>query len=89
MNREKWSRRAMLRTLGAGALGAAAFSPEHLALAAEPAKPKGNIKQSVCRWCYGQDPAGASSPQERKQDRLQVRSSCSAPTSSRSSSRSA
>jgi hydroxypyruvate isomerase len=56
MTSEKWSRRAVLRTLGAGALGAGAFSPEHLALAAEPVKPKGNIKQSVCRWCYGKVP---------------------------------
>lgn len=56
MTREKWSRRAWLRTLGAGALGAAALSPELMALADEPAKPKGNIKQSVCRWCYGRVP---------------------------------
>jgi hydroxypyruvate isomerase len=47
------NRRSMLQSLSAGAaaLAAAEFAaPLH---ADEPAKIKGNIKQSVCRWCYG------------------------------------
>lgn len=42
-------RRAALAALGAGAVAAVALDVH----AAEPAKPKGNIKQSICRWCYG------------------------------------
>jgi hydroxypyruvate isomerase len=52
-----WSRRNVLRAAGAGVLGALAAP----GLRAEPpgaeAQPiKGNIKQSVCRWCYGRIP---------------------------------
>ncbi len=47
------SRRSVLQTAGVGILGAwaapsvAADKPQD-----EPSKPKGNIKQSICRWCY-------------------------------------
>jgi hydroxypyruvate isomerase len=47
------SRRSALKTVGAGALGA--VSASHLMAEPrpdEPHKAKGNIKQSVCRWCY-------------------------------------
>ena len=50
MSRNVWNRRAVLQSLA----GAAVAVP-HL-LADEPAKAKGNIKQSVCRWCYGKIP---------------------------------
>lgn len=51
---QSWNRRAVLQTLGAGTT-AATFAGA-LSAADEPAKPKGNIKQSVCRWCYGKMP---------------------------------
>ncbi len=52
-----WNRRSVLRTVGAGIAGAlAAASVEVVAFADEAAKVKGNIKQSVCRWCYGKIP---------------------------------
>lgn len=41
-------RRTALKSLAAGAVAATA-----LHAADDPAKVKGNIKQSVCRWCYG------------------------------------
>ena len=44
-------RRSALKALGAGALGVTAL--RSTTIAAEPFKPKGNIKQSICRWCYG------------------------------------
>jgi hydroxypyruvate isomerase len=65
-NTPLFSRRAMLRNVGAGV--ATALAPT-LACGAEPkdsssSKLNGNIKQSVCRWCYGKIPleelAGAS-----------------------------
>jgi hydroxypyruvate isomerase len=49
----RWTRRSVLQAAGAGAIGTLALSPLN---ADEPAKPKGNIKQSVCRWCYGKIP---------------------------------
>jgi hydroxypyruvate isomerase len=49
-----WNRRAVLQTLGSGAATAALAGS--LSAVDEPAKPKGNIKQSVCRWCYGKLP---------------------------------
>jgi len=57
MKKNLLSRRAVLQTAGLGMLGAWAAP----AIAAdkrqeEPAKPKGNIKQSICRWCYGSIP---------------------------------
>jgi hydroxypyruvate isomerase len=51
------SRRSVLQTAGLGVVGAwvapltAADKRQD-----EPAKPKGNIKQSICRWCYGSIP---------------------------------
>jgi hydroxypyruvate isomerase len=54
MTDQLWNRRAVLQTLGSGAAGAAVAGS--LPAADEPAKPKGNIKQSVCRWCYGKLP---------------------------------
>jgi hydroxypyruvate isomerase len=47
MARRLLTRRRALGVLGAAVVGASAGR------AAEPAKAKGNIKQSVCRWCYG------------------------------------
>jgi hydroxypyruvate isomerase len=46
------NRRTALKTLGAGL----ALAGTGVFAADEPAKPKGNIKQSVCRWCYGKIP---------------------------------
>jgi hydroxypyruvate isomerase len=51
------SRRSVLQTAGVGVLGAwvapslAKDKPQD-----DPGKPKGNIKQSICRWCYGSIP---------------------------------
>jgi hydroxypyruvate isomerase len=45
-------RRSALGALGAGAVSAIAAS----SAAADAPKIKGNIKQSVCRWCYGRIP---------------------------------
>ena len=54
MNRTNlWNRRSVLQTLGAGVTGAWAASRLS---AEEPVKAKGNIRQSVCRWCYGNIP---------------------------------
>src|SRR5580692_9477974 len=47
------NRRSVLRTLGVGTV--AALAAPRLS-ADEPAKVNGNIKQSVCRWCYGKIP---------------------------------
>src|SRR4051794_34171593 len=47
-----WSRRSVLQTLGAGALGAVAGRVE----AAPSADIKGRLKLSVCKWCYGKLP---------------------------------
>src|SRR5712692_9264571 len=51
------NRRTVLQAMGTGAL-AAVGSPSVRAdsPAAEPYKPKSNIKQSICRWCYGRIP---------------------------------
>jgi hydroxypyruvate isomerase len=59
---ELWSRRKVLRAVGAGALGAlaaprlAARPVDPPQSAGAPRKINGNIKQSVCRWCYGKIP---------------------------------
>jgi hydroxypyruvate isomerase len=50
---ESWSRRSALKALGVGAAGALSLPAR---AAAEEPKIKGNIKQSVCRWCYGKIP---------------------------------
>jgi hydroxypyruvate isomerase len=54
--RELWSRRGALRAAGAGVLGALAAPALRAEPDAEAYQPKGNIKQSVCRWCYGKIP---------------------------------
>jgi hydroxypyruvate isomerase len=51
------NRRAALKVAGAGALGTLAVStPAVGAVLPEQHKIQGNIKQSVCRWCYGSIP---------------------------------
>jgi hydroxypyruvate isomerase len=55
--RNLWSRRAALQTMGAGVAGALTAS----SLSAESPKAsnykvKGNLKQSICQWCYGNIP---------------------------------
>ena len=52
---ESLSRRSVLKALGAGAVTASAVTAAAHA-AADEKKIKGNIKQSVCRWCYGSIP---------------------------------
>jgi hydroxypyruvate isomerase len=53
MDRKKsWSRRSVIKAAGVGVLAAA--TGVESAWADEPVK--GNIKQSVCRWCYGKIP---------------------------------
>jgi hydroxypyruvate isomerase len=52
-----WTRRSVLKTASAGIIGAlSAAQLEAVVRAEEPIKAKGNIKQSVCRWCYGKIP---------------------------------
>ena len=50
----RFSRRALLKTGTAAAAGL--LATKALPAAEEPAKPKNNIKQSICRWCYGRIP---------------------------------
>src|SRR5437899_417795 len=51
----RWNRRQVLRSVGAlGAL--AATQGNGLLRGDEPLKPKGNIKHSICRWCYQKMP---------------------------------
>src|SRR5438046_294542 len=47
----QWNRRSALQALGAGALGT--FTTSCLQADTPAPKAKGNIKQSICRWCYG------------------------------------
>jgi hydroxypyruvate isomerase len=49
MSRHLPHRRNVLGALGAGVAGSLALP----ALADDASKPKGRIKQSICRWCYG------------------------------------
>jgi hydroxypyruvate isomerase len=49
----KWTRRQILSTAGAAAAGTLLASS---ATADEPPQGRGRIKQSVCRWCYGNIP---------------------------------
>jgi hydroxypyruvate isomerase len=52
-----WSRRAILQTMGAGVAGAlTASSVSAESPKADNHKIKGNIKQSICRWCYRDTP---------------------------------
>jgi hydroxypyruvate isomerase len=55
MSSRHWNRRSALQAMGAGVVGAFAASTAKSAEPAdkEPYKAKDNIKQSVCRWCYG------------------------------------
>ncbi len=51
------SRRSVLQTAGLGMVGAwvaPALATDKLQEG--PSKPKGNIKQSICQWCYGSIP---------------------------------
>jgi len=51
------SRRSLLQTAGLGMVGAwVAPSMAADRRQEEPSKPKGNIKQSICRWCYEKIP---------------------------------
>jgi hydroxypyruvate isomerase len=51
------SRRTALKAMGAGGLAAVLTSRVKAdSRAGEPHKPNGNIKQSICRWCYGKIP---------------------------------
>ena len=57
MKHTQWTRRTVLRAAGAGVVGtltAPLLGAE--ARLQQPAKIKGNIKQSICRWCYQQIP---------------------------------
>jgi hydroxypyruvate isomerase len=57
MNEQPMSRRSLLQVAGVSAVGALALSRRPTStLAAEQVNIKGNIKQSVCRWCYGKIP---------------------------------
>jgi hydroxypyruvate isomerase len=47
----RWDRRSVMKAAGVGAL-AAIGGPLRQLKAAEAVKAGGNIKQSVCRWCY-------------------------------------
>src|SRR5260370_38124271 len=52
-----WNRRSMLKAVGVGVT--ASLATGRLPAkdqAEEPHKPKGNIKQSVCQWCYDKIP---------------------------------
>jgi hydroxypyruvate isomerase len=49
MNHRRISRRAALGAAGGAALGVLAVNR---LVADETSKPKGNLKQSLCRWCY-------------------------------------
>ncbi len=51
MSRTPISRRSALAALGLAGLSAA-----QLRALEDAPKPKGNIKQSICRWCYGRIP---------------------------------
>jgi hydroxypyruvate isomerase len=55
-SKNRFSRRSVLQVAGAGALGAMATGAGDTAAAEERHKTKGNIKQSICRWCYGRIP---------------------------------
>src|SRR5262245_4316696 len=50
------SRRSVLKRVGLGVAGATVLSRLSAVRADEPTQPKGNIKQSVCRWCYNKIP---------------------------------
>lgn len=49
MRHDSFNRRTAIKTFGAATLAAAFEAPVH---AEDTKKAKGNIKQSICRWCY-------------------------------------
>lgn len=55
MQKNKWSRRSVLRALGTGAAATVA-SPPVSAASQEPYQSKGNIRQSAVQWCYAKMP---------------------------------
>jgi hydroxypyruvate isomerase len=55
MSGERLNRRTIVKATGIGALTALSAPFAHVR-AEEPSSPRGNIKQSVCRWCYGKIP---------------------------------
>src|SRR5437868_11239097 len=57
MKNTHWNRRTAWQAIGAGALATLGATPIKAdSPATESYKPKGNIKQSICRWCYGRIP---------------------------------
>jgi hydroxypyruvate isomerase len=58
------SRRDVLKAAGAGMAGVMAVPELHAADA--PATPKGNIKQSVCAWCYSRIPLDKLAAEAKK-----------------------
>jgi hydroxypyruvate isomerase len=59
-----WSRRSLLKAATAGAAALAALRLE--SRADEPAKVKGNVKQSICRWCFSKIPLENLAEEARK-----------------------
>jgi hydroxypyruvate isomerase len=55
MSGERWNRRTLVKATGLGALAALGAPLAHVR-AKDSSSPRGNIKQSVCRWCYGKIP---------------------------------
>jgi hydroxypyruvate isomerase len=51
--RKSWSRREVLKAAGAAAVVSPVIGADPTP---ETARPKGRIKQSICRWCYSQIP---------------------------------
>ncbi len=56
MSQHAWTRRSVLQTLGAGVLGSVTASRAGAEADVADAKVKGNIRQSICRWCYAKIP---------------------------------
>ena len=56
-NRKTIDRRTILKTAGASATAALIASCVKADGTVEDYKPKGNLKQSVCKWCYRVKPA--------------------------------
>jgi hydroxypyruvate isomerase len=52
----RWNRRTVVKAAGAGALAALGGTLPHVHAGESKAKRGGRIKQSVCRWCYGDIP---------------------------------
>lgn len=61
------TRRSALQTAATGLAGGLYMARAELeALGQEPAKPKGNVKQSICRWCYGKIPLDKLAEEAKK-----------------------